>query len=451
MFVHLWKYLMILSAVLGFLNYNNATGEEVAKNKLQWPPKLSSKQMPLNWETFSPRSEISPQFSYSNKIFRNGKGSLVLYGNDIKYCFGGWRTLVDGIESEKYYAFEGYCKAENIENLREAVTVFFHWKGNVGPEVAPDCVRRLEKTADGWYRFSGILQAPKGAQSVWLELTMKWSARGKVWWDDLRFMEVKKPQPRRVKICTTYLFPKGISPEENVKEFCRIIDRAAELKPDIILLSETITVVNVTTTYQQAAENVPDGPTGRIMSAKAKEHHVNLIYSVNERAGRYIYNTEVLLDREGEMIGKYRKVYIPQEELFGGVSPGEKFPVFDTDIGKIGLMICIDTAFPEAARALALNGAEMIFTPTWGANPVVLRARAIDNGIYIVNAGYDVPSMIINPLGKVLASADKTHGDGLAFTEIDLSKEFRQPWLGNWKNTVTRMRRVKPYRTLQEP
>ena len=114
-------------------------------------------------------------------------------------------------------------------------------------------------------------------------------------------------------------------------------------------------------------------------------------------------------------------------------------------------MICIDTAFPAAAKALALKGAEMIFTPTWGANPVDLRARAIDNAVYIINAGYSVPSMIINPLGKILASADKTHGDGLAFTEIDLAKEFRQPWLGNWKNTVTRMRRVKPYRILQEP
>ena len=143
------------------------------------------------------------------------------------------------------------------------------------------------------------------------------------------------------------------------------------------------------------------------------------------------------------MIGKYRKTHLPQAELRGGVSPGEGFPVFDTDFGKISIIICIETGFPEPARELAGKGAEVIFAPTWGANPIGLRARAIDNGVYMVNAGYGVTSMIINPLGKVLASTDKTHGDGLAFAMIDLSTEFVQPWLGNWKDMKTIIRREK--------
>ena len=435
-----------LTCILIFIFFNlyMVNGAELEKNKLQWPPKVNTDGIPQGWETFTPRSEITPQCTYSKKVYRNGIGALTIYGNRIEYCYGGWRTSINGIESEKYYAFEGYCKTENVENIRENTIIFLRWKGDFGPEVAPDCITRPDKAKDGWQRFYKIVQAPIGATSVQLELALKWSGEGKIWWDDLSFTQVQKPDSRPVKICTTFLLPKGISSEENVKEFCQLIDRAAEQNPDIILLSETITIVHVDKTYQQAAEDIPNGPTSQIMSAKAREHHVNLIYSVNERDDRYIYCTAVLLNRQGEMIGKYRKTHLPQEELKGGVSPGEEFPVFDTDFGKIGIVICIETGFPEPAREIAGKGAEIIFAPTWGANPIGLRTRAIDNGVYMVNAGYDVTSMIINPLGKVLASADKTHGDGLVFAEIDLSKEFRQPWLGNWKDMKTVIRRENP-------
>ena len=98
-------------------------------DKLQWPPKVNTGGIPQEWESFSPRSEIAPQCSYSSKVRRNGTGTLEIYGNKIKYCYGGWRTSIDGIESEKYYAFEGYCKTENVENIRENTIIFLRWKG----------------------------------------------------------------------------------------------------------------------------------------------------------------------------------------------------------------------------------------------------------------------------------------------------------------------------------
>ena len=89
-----------------------------------------------------------------------------------------------------------------------------------------------------------------------------------------------------------------------------------------------------------------------------------------EREGAAIYNTAVLLDRTGKLMGKYRKVYLPREEIQGGLTPGNDFPVFDTDFGKVGMMICWDVEYADPARALALNGAEIILLPIRAATQV---------------------------------------------------------------------------------
>ena len=72
-----------------------------------------------------------------------------------------------------------------------------------------------------------------------------------------------------------------------------------------------------------------------------------------EREGTAIYNTAVLIDRDGLLVGKYRKVNLPYDEFEDGITPGSDYPVFQTDFGKVGMMICWDSQFPDAARALA--------------------------------------------------------------------------------------------------
>ncbi len=90
-----------------------------------------------------------------------------------------------------------------------------------------------------------------------------------------------------------------------------------------------------------------------------------------EKEGSLIYNTGVLMDRGGNIAGKYRKVQLPLAEAEFGVTPGCEFPVFDTDFGKIGILICFDHFFPEPARILSYNGAEIIFVPTIGNSPII--------------------------------------------------------------------------------
>ena len=86
----------------------------------------------------------------------------------------------------------------------------------------------------------------------------------------------------------------------------------------------------------------------------------------------------------GKIEGKYRKVCLPRGEVEGGITPGKEYPVFKTRFGKVGMMVCYDGFFPEVARELTRNGAEVIAWPVWGCNPLLARARACENHIYLI-------------------------------------------------------------------
>jgi predicted amidohydrolase len=160
---------------------------------------------------------------------------------------------------------------------------------------------------------------------------------------------------------------------------------------------------------------------------------------IYERDGAAIYNTSVLLDREGRVAGKYRKVYLPREEIESGLTPGRGYPVFQTDFGRVGMMICYDVFFPDPARALAAQGADIILMPIWGGDETLAAARAIENGVFLVASGYDHPTYVMDPNGKRVAQAPQ-RGEA-AIAEIDLSRRYADPWLGDM-----RTRRVKELR-----
>ena len=102
-------------------------------------------------------------------------------------------------------------------------------------------------------------------------------------------------------------------------------------------------------------------------------------------------------------------------------------------------MICWDLQFPEPARALALQGAEIICLPIWGGSEVLARARAIENSLFLVSATYDMRSFIVDPAGQVLAEATKEQP--LASAELRLDRTIHQPWLGNMKTRTWKERR----------
>src|SRR5205085_5815722 len=161
-----------------------------------------------------------------------------------------------------------------------------------------------------------------------------------------------------------------------------------EMKADLVVLPETLTYYKTGLTYADAAESVP-GPSTDYFAALAKKHNLYIVAGLLEREQHLVYNVAVLLDPDGAVAGKYRKVCLPRGEWMGGVQPGHEYPVFDTRFGKLGMMVCYDGFFPEVARQLSMRGAEVIAWPVWGCNPMLASARACENHVYLVSSTYE--------------------------------------------------------------
>lgn len=186
--------------------------------------------------------------------------------------------------------------------------------------------------------------------------------------------------------------------------------------------------------FNSLAETI-DGPSIHYMQNVAYRYHVHLIFGFAERDQLdpgVIYNSAMLISDTGQIIGTYRKVHLfDTEQTY--FTPGHDYPVFTTKIGRIGMMICYDTFFPEVARTLALKRADLIAISTNWERPRVndwelcVRARALHNIIPIAAAnriGFDKSldffghSKIIGPLGNPVAAID-TETAGYIHAEID--------------------------------
>jgi beta-ureidopropionase len=208
------------------------------------------------------------------------------------------------------------------------------------------------------------------------------------------------------------------------------------------------------TRWYDSTERVPDGPTIELMQALAKELGIALIVPVYEVENEGVYyNTAAVLNSSGEYMGKYRKNHIPH------VAPGfwEKFyfrpgnlgyPIFDLGFVKVGVYICYDRHFPEGARALGLNGAEIVFNPSAtvaGLSEYLWKleqpAHAAANGYFVAainRVGVEAPwnigefygqSYFCDPRGQIFAQASRDKDEVLtADVDLDLIGEVRKTW-----------------------
>ncbi len=221
--------------------------------------------------------------------------------------------------------------------------------------------------------------------------------------------------------------------------------------------------------WYAAAEPVP-GPTVERMASYAKQYNMVLIVPVFEReqAG-LLYNTAAIIDADGSYLGKYRKTHIPHtsgfwEKFF--FRPGNLgYPVFDTAYAKVGLYICYDRHFPEGARALGLNGAEIVYNPSAtvaGLSQYLWKleqpAHAVANGYFmgcINRVGQEQPwdlgqfygsSYFVDPRGQIFATASEDQDELLvAEFDLDLIEEVRSTW------QFFRDRRPDAYNNLTAP
>ena len=251
--------------------------------------------------------------------------------------------------------------------------------------------------------------------------------------------------------------------QANIKKAVNLVHKSADLGAQIILLQELFETpyfcINTKNEHFDLAKKLSDQPTIKKMQAIAKEREVVLPISFFEKSGLVYFNSIVVIDADGSIIGHYRKSHIPDFPLYEEkfyFTPGDTgFRVFDTKFAKIGIGICWDQWFPEAARVMALMGAELLLYPTaigseldkpdldsknhWqntmrghaAANimPVIASNRIGQESSNDLSMEFYGSSFISNHLGELVSEADRESEKIITHTfDLDLIKQYRRDW-----------------------
>jgi predicted amidohydrolase len=191
--------------------------------------------------------------------------------------------------------------------------------------------------------------------------------------------------------------------ERNLNAIIKLIEKAHVDEPDIICLPECSPMLGLSIEEMvKAAEEVP-GKIFNEVASRAKDYGVYIICPMIEKRGEYVYNSAVLIGRDGAYIGSYHKMYPTIGEMNAGIRPGTEPKTFKVDFGKIGVAICFDLNFEDVIKGLADNGAELIFFPSMYPGGLQLKMWAFKYAIYFVSALTNEGSVIVDPLGRVLA------------------------------------------------
>jgi predicted amidohydrolase len=407
------------------------------------------------WTAESPREEIRPQFS-------SGADDILIITHDPREGLDGWFQKSFEINGGAWQRFEVKRKISGVSNPRQSCLVRISWHDKDGkmvriddrpvnsdpklpmPSAEPEYPTDGPTDAQGWTTVGGIYKSPSLAARAVVELHLQWAPNGRVEWRGAEFAPTEAPQARKVRLATVHYKPQGKSPRQNCEEFAPFIADAARQKADLVVLGETVPSANVKAKPDELAEPIP-GPTTEYFGSLAKQHHLHIVLSLYEREAHLVYNTAVLLGPDGALIGKYRKVSLPPGEAAKGIAPGKDYPVFDTALGKVGMMICYDGFFPEVARELTKNGAEVIAWPVWGCNPKLAAARACENHVYVISSTFMehdsgwMISAVYDHNGDPLATSTKW--GTVAVAEVTLNQPYLGPYnLGDFHSMIERHR-----------
>lgn len=393
--------------------------------------------VPAGWKTWAPRPEIAPHTYIDAAVHHKGPGgSLAISGDGKAAAFGGWEYEVRGLDAAKWYHFAACYRARGLTNEPVQVFAKLAWVTTVAGRSAPPDYPFVATPQAGWTQLSLDVPAPAGVLAVRIQLLLANAPKATVWWNDISFEEIAAPAARPVTVAAVQYKPNHTqSGADPVGQILEAVERSVRVKTDVIVLGETMRWNGNPETLLAAAEPVP-GPTTRRLSEVARARKTYIVAGLVEQDGPALYNTAVLIDREGHLAGKYHKVHLPYTELEYGLTPGDAYPVFQTDFGKVGMMICWDTQFPGPAQALAMEGAEILLVPIWDGSVPLLKTRAEDNQIFLVTSCYSNPSVIVNPEGEVEAIA--TEQGTAATATIDLARRYGQPGLGNMRERLVR-------------
>lgn len=257
---------------------------------------------------------------------------------------------------------------------------------------------------------------------------------------------------REITVAIVQMKPALGEPEDNLVKMSEFVSTiASQQRVDLIVFPELVTSgYELGVRFTEIAQRVP-GPTINLMAQRASEHGVYIAFGMvtKERVESVLYNSAVMVGPDGELVDVYNKIHLRGEERMA-FREGFKMPVFETELGTIGLMLGWDLAFPEVARSLALEGAELLCVlANWETSSIdewktYLRARAYENAVFVAGVnriGEDVTlafggeSTVIGPRGQVYAaltdevdpeSGQPSEGYTVARIDLDEVRRYRE-------------------------
>jgi len=227
-------------------------------------------------------------------------------------------------------------------------------------------------------------------------------------------------------------------PEANTSKMIKWVERAAREGNDVVVFPEMTDTGYEMPIILKTAQNWESGPAQELAEA-AKKYNINVVAGISEHENDNVFNSILVLNRDGQKVGKYRKTHLitaapMHEEKYLGF--GEELVICEIDGVKVGLMTCYEIRFPEIARKLAFAGAELIVITA--AFPLIrlshwqtlTQARAIENQVYVAatsRIGKDKPeglqfcgtSTIYNPYGVTLSTSSQVH-EALVTADVDV-------------------------------
>jgi predicted amidohydrolase len=391
-------------------------------------------RLPQGWKAVCPNPTIAPEFR--TEIDANGHRCLTAKGDGHEECFGYVRERVH-LAAGKTYRMRVQLRAEGLDDLNRHLIHGVFGEMNNG-------IFTYRKEGDeiiGENCFAG----PAKAQNAEVRLYFRFSPSGKVWWERVSLQECAPEPARLVKIACSW--GRG-----NLEWWSHWLDEAGKKNVDVALLPE---MFNGNSPNKPEASN---GPSATLLAEKARQWHMYVTGTYYEKRDGMVYNTARLFDRKGNLVGLYSKMQLYEPEEDEGVTPGTNLPVFDTDFGKLGIMICYDSWFPEVARLLAYKGAELVLLPNAGYYLGLMPARAADNGVYLAASSLNDAAGIWDASGARAGdkSPDPSRGAPSAISDyqmdeqnriivatVDLSSRYSPAWHGGPMHSAPGARRVR--------
>jgi predicted amidohydrolase len=254
-----------------------------------------------------------------------------------------------------------------------------------------------------------------------------------------------------ITVAVVQMYPQLGKVEENLIAMGKFVDKiCTEQKVDLIVFPELVTTgYELGLRFTDVAERVP-GPSVNLLAQRAADYSTHIVFGLvtKEKVESIIYNAAVIIGPDGELLGEYRKLHLPGEERLA-FRPGYRLTTFETTFGHIGVLLGWDLAFPETARSLVLDGADLLCVcANWGHSPAqdrdssieewrtYVHGRALENASFVVASNrigeeysyqFIGDSRVVGPRGETYAFIDEEiEGYAIAPIELDIVRKTRE-------------------------